>query len=408
MSTDRKLLGLLFGSQAVLSASYGAMFTVLKDFRDEYHINESGLGLIVATGFILSFVAQLTLAPLADRGHARTMMTFGVAIAALGTAGMAVGQSLAFLMGSRAIMGVGTGMAIPAIRRVIILARPNEVGSNLGRMLSIDVCGFMAGPIISAITVDRFGLSAPFWLIAGLTAAAVPWLARVTVAETDPENMPSQRFALDLLRIREVAGAIVIGLAVFLMIGAFDSLWSVVIDDLGGARWMSSVGITVFAIPLIVLGPIGGRLVERHGPFRMSSIGLVVGAGCMVAYGSLPLPMLMLAVGVVHALNDGLTITGTGVAVALVAPPERTASAQGLLGGLQTLTGGLAAISAGWSYQHFGRFPTYAAVAGAMVALVVIGSLLVGRSWHSRPADQPSDHSGDHSTAAGLVAPTAA
>ena len=307
MRSDQRLLRLLFATQAALAASYGAMFTVLKDFRDKYHIAESGLGLIVATGFILSFVAQLSLAPLADRGHARKMLVSGVLVAAIGTAGMALGRSLLFLMASRAIMGIGTGMALPALRRIVILTRPEDVGTNLGRMVSIDVCGFMAGPIISAVTVGSLGLSAPFWIIAGATAAAVPLLAAVHVDETAIEDMPEQRFALDLLRVREVAGAIVIGLAAFLMFGAFDSLWSVVIDDLGGARWMSSVGITAFALPLILLGPIGGRMVERHGPFRLSSLGLIIGATCMALYGSVPIPMLMLAVGVVHSINDGLT-----------------------------------------------------------------------------------------------------
>jgi MFS family permease len=65
----------VFGALTGLFASgYGVMFTVLDEFRDQYGISEGALGLIVAMGFLSSFVAQVTIAPLADRGHARLMI----------------------------------------------------------------------------------------------------------------------------------------------------------------------------------------------------------------------------------------------------------------------------------------------------------------------------------------------
>ncbi|HSH11380.1 MAG TPA: hypothetical protein VLA10_06300, partial [Ilumatobacter sp.] len=66
---------LLFGlTTAVMSSGYGVMFTVLDDFRDEYGIQAEWLGLIVGVGFLTSFVAQIFLAPIADRGHARNLV----------------------------------------------------------------------------------------------------------------------------------------------------------------------------------------------------------------------------------------------------------------------------------------------------------------------------------------------
>ena len=37
--------------------SYGTMFTVLDDFRDEYGVSESQLGLILAVGFLAGFIS---------------------------------------------------------------------------------------------------------------------------------------------------------------------------------------------------------------------------------------------------------------------------------------------------------------------------------------------------------------
>ena len=59
----QRLLLALFVAIAVKSSAYGVMFTMLDDYRDEYGISESFLGLIVAMGFFSSFIGQLSLAP---------------------------------------------------------------------------------------------------------------------------------------------------------------------------------------------------------------------------------------------------------------------------------------------------------------------------------------------------------
>lgn len=157
----------------------------------------------------------------------------------------------------------------------------------------------------------------------------------------------------------------------WMMIGTFDALWVVVLDDLGADEWIANIGITVFVVPLIILGERGGRLAQRLGPFRLGPIGLGIGAVAMFAYGLMPTGIAMLAVGVVHAVNDGITVSSTSVAVGLVTPEGRHASAQGLLGGAQTLMAGVAAVVAGVVYDTAGRTTAYAVC--SVVMLVLIG-----------------------------------
>jgi hypothetical protein len=88
----------------------------------------------------------------------------------------------------------------------------------------------------------------------------------------------------------------------------------------------------------------------------------------------------------VHAVNDGLTVSSNGIAVGLVVPGDRQAGAQGLLGGFQTLTAGIAAIMTGVLYEHFGRAVAYGTAAGVMVVLVAVGALFAGPAWHQRGA----------------------
>lgn len=381
MTPKNRLVLLLQCASGLSAMSYGVMFTVLDDFRDKYGITESKLGLIVGAGFITGFIANIFIAPYADKGHAKTLIRIGIALQFIGCIIMSVGASFPVLLLGRFLTGLGGGAADPALRRIIILANPHEMGNNLGRLVSAGVAGFSLGPAVSAVTVDQFGLAAPFLIVAGILAIIFVGVTRMSVTEADISDAPPQKLAFDLLRIRALTGVIVIGLALFVMIGTFDSIWSVMMDDKNAPSWVASLGITVFALPMIFIAPIGGRFTQRIGPIKASVGGLSLGVVFMTLYGTLASPYAMVAVGLCHGLVDGMTVTGGSASVALVAPRERLAAAQGLYGGLQTLMGGVAAGLAGVTYEAIQQ-RAYVACAVVMVFLIGGGLWLAKDSIH--------------------------
>ncbi len=373
----------VFGAlSAALSAGYGVLFTVVGDFRDEYGISETAIGVVIGVGFLSAFVAQVFIAPIADRGRARQLIVIGVVANVVGLLMIGFGESLAPILAGRIISGVGIGTAAPAIRRIVILADPENLGQNLGRLLSADVFGFAMGPAVSAVLVGPFGLETPFLVVAAATALLLPLTFLVSANETRESTRP--RLALDLLRSRGVAGAVVLGAAVFLMIGAFDALWDVVHEDLDTPTWMANLGITLFAVPLVILGPTGGRLAQRVGPFRIAALGLVAGAFFMFGYGRLPTGSWIFALAMAHAVTDGLTFAASGVAVAMAVPEERQAGAQGVMGAAQALVAGITAIIIGSLYEGSGRAVAYAAAAAGMILLVIVGMALAADVWVRR------------------------
>jgi MFS family permease len=371
----------------VLASGYGVMFTMLDDWRSEFGIQETGLSMIIAVGFFTSFIAQLTIAPYADRGHARKLMTIGMAANAAGALIMAFGSSLPMFLLGRFIMGVGAGIAIPAIKRIVIVSDPKNMGGNLGRGVSIEVGGFAIGPVIAALTVDSINLAAPFILIAVLITITGVIIARLNISETAIEDRTEERFAIDLLKNRAVLGSILVGIALYVMIGVYDSLWVIMMDDLKAPNWIGNAGVALFGLPWIFFGALGGRIAQKYGPLRVSAFGLGLGALYMTSYGFMTMPYLMLSVGLTQSILDSLTVTGIGIAVAQAVPPERQAGASGLLGGLQTLMGGVAALSAGTMYEHFGQKFAFTATGIAMAILVSLGCFLVGKKWLRRPVD---------------------
>jgi MFS family permease len=380
----KRLLIALFVAIAVKSSAYGVMFTMLDDYREQFGISEASLGLVIAIGFFTSFFAQITIAPMADRGRSRQLIFIGLSLAIIGNFAMAFSDSLPELLGSRFISGVGLGCALPAMRRVIIVSEPQNLGRNLGRVLSCEVGGFAAGPMLSAFLVAPFGIPAPFLVIGVALSLVTATIFAMPIPETAAEDHPTERFAIDLLRNRAIAAGVLIGVAVFFMIGTFDSLWALMMNDLDAPTWMANTGITLFVLPMVVMAPYGGRFVQRVGPFRAGGFGMLFGAACMTLYGIISVPWLLMVVFLAHTLNDGMTVTSAGVSVGMVAPPERQAGAQGLLGGVQTLTGGIAASFAGVSYEFLGRTTTFAIAGIVMASLIGMARLLAGNRWGLR------------------------
>ena len=380
----KRLLIALFVAIAVKSSAYGVMFTMLDDYREQFGISEGSLGLVIATGFFTSFFAQIAIAPMADRGRSRQLIFIGLTLAIVGNFAMAFSDSLPELLGSRFISGIGIGCALPAMRRVIIVSEPQNLGRNLGRVMSCEVGGFAAGPMLSAFLVAPFGIPAPFLVIGVALSIVTAVILTMPIPETAAEDHPTERFAIDLLRNRAIAAGVLIGVAVFFMIGTFDSLWVLMMNDLDASTWMANTGITLFILPMVVMAPYGGRFVQRVGPFRAGGFGMLFGAACMTLYGIISVPWLLMVVFFAHTLNDGMTVTSACVSVGMVAPPERQAGAQGLLGGVQTLTGGIAASFAGVSYEFLGRTTTFAIAGIVMASLIGVARLLAGNRWGLR------------------------
>lgn len=369
---------------AALAAGYGVLFTIVADFRDEYDISETAIGFVIGIGFIAGFLSQIALAPLADRGHAKKLVFIGVLVNVAGLLLMALSTTLTPILIGRFVSGIGIGAASPAVKRIVILADPDNLGQNMGRLFAADVFGFATGPAISAILVGPFGIPAPFIVVAAITLILLPIVARVPVQESVEQS--EHRFALDLLRIRPFAGAVILGAVAFAMIGAFDALWDVVHKDLGTTDWIANLGITLFGLPLIFLGPPGGRLAQTFGPFKLSSIGLLFASGIMCLYGFLPSGGLIFTVAMVHAVSDGLTISSAGVAVGMVVPADRQAGAHGVVGAAQAVSAGVMAAVTGALYEAYGQTTAYMVAAAVMLVMTLTGLWLARSAWDiSRP-----------------------
>jgi len=359
---------------AAMSLGYGSIYTLLADLRDRFGFTGTQLGLVVAAGFFAGFGAQLFLGRFADRGHVALMVRGGIAMSVLAMLASAVAtQFWAFLL-ARLLLGAGSGMVGPAIRRLVITRDPEHVGANLGRLAAFDVSGFVLGPLIAAVAAEALGIRAPFWLLAVVLTGVLLLTLRIDLAAGPVTT--ERRVIRELFAIPAMRATLSVAVAFYVTVGMFEAIWAVLLRDKGAETWVIGLTLSLFTVPMIFLAPIGGRTAQRRGPMRVVTVSLSIAAVCTFSYGVLPSLWMLLGMSVVHALADSFTMPSNQVAAALAGPPEQASSAQGLLGATGLATAGITGLVAGGLYEEWGRLAVTTAASAVMVVFIVVAHLL--------------------------------
>ncbi len=372
---------LLFLLTALMSLGYGSVFTLLADIRDKFGFTDGQVGLIAFAGLFTGVLSQLFLARYSDRGYAVIMMRVGIATAAFGMLWMVFATSLWQWIAARLLLGLGSGMVGPAIRRVIIARDPQRVGANLGRQTAFDVAGFVLGPALAAGLAQLFGLRAPFIVLTVVYVLAVFLVGKVTTAEDAAASEISTAKRFSLIRLPAMQSALFAAIAFYLTIGMFEALWSILLRDEGAETWLIGVTLSLFTIPMIVFAPKGGALAQRIGPIRVVTVSITVAAIATCLYGFVPLWFLIVISGF-HAIADAYTMPANQVAVAVSTPPDQLAAGQGLLGATGLAIAAASALIGSAVYDVYGRGSIFAGT--AVLMMVCLG--LARWRWNAQPA----------------------
>jgi MFS family permease len=367
---------ILFG----MSAGLGSIIVLLAELRDQLGFSETGIGLAVGSGFGAAFVACLVMAPHADRGRAPAMLRAGLALAVAGMVLLAVGQELWHYVAGRIVFGFALGTAGPAARRTVIVADPANLGRNIGRLGAWDVGGFVAGPVIAAGLTAVGGFRFTFWAMALALSLLLPVAFR---AQPDVAAQDQERLGLrGLLRIRRLIGAFFMVAAYFVFIGAFEAVWILEMDTRGASRAVLGVALTVGALPIALLSPLGGILAQRYGARRWAVGSLGIITLMVIFWGIVPGVVGLIALTVATSVVEGFGFPSTPMLVAAAVPEDRQATAQGLMAAVEVATGAVAAIAIAIVYDAHGDAVAWRTTAVTMAILLSIGAIL------TRPEDR--------------------
>jgi len=354
-----------------MAAGLASVVTLLAEFRNNLGFSEFSIGASVAGGLGAGFIAALTLGPQADRGRAPLMLRSGLLLGFAGLIVMAVATDFWLFMLGRVLMGLAFGVAQPATRRTVIVADPQNLGRNVGRLGAFDVAGFVVGPAAAAVLNAVGGFRTPFWVMAVFLALLIPtaWRAQSDTAAKDVTRQPLS----DLLKNRQLLGACSVVSAYFVFIGAFESVWILEMDNRGASQWQIGVTVTCIALPIAVLAPWGGTLAQRYGSRKWAIAMVGTCAAFSVLFGLLPGLLALILLTTACGFAEGIGFPSGTMLVSSSVPENRQAAAQGLASAIEVGAAAIAALGLAAVYASAGNTAAWLTASTSMVILLAVG-----------------------------------
>jgi MFS family permease len=359
-----------------ISGSFMVVFPLLPALQERAHISTAQLGLIATAGFVAALVAQVAIAPHADRGRERLVINGAIIVMAVSTLVYAFGDSIAWFVAGRIGAGLAYGAFTPAAIGLIVRHFPDAQGQRIGRLQSLELAGMAVGPLLAVLGKVSIGVAPTLVGASALTlvVASPALLAHIAhapgvVGSAAPAH-PSFFGGFRLLRHRSVMAAAFIVTAFYIPIGAYDALFPRFLTDIGSSDWMIGLALTAFAVPSVFLATWAGRQVDRLGPFRAAARGGAANIAVVLSYGLVRIPMIVVVIGLFE--SGGQTVVGAAGAAAMgwAVPGRRAATAQGLGQATGTIAAAVVAAVAAPLYAFGGPtalfFTTAALTAGAL------------------------------------------
>jgi DHA1 family multidrug resistance protein-like MFS transporter len=397
----------LLVAEFILWIGFGALLPVMPLYFTSFGVDIALLGVVVAAWPATRLVAEPVFGWIADRTPRVPLMVAGLLIsgAGVGLALLWTGPLPFFLL--RAVAGLGTAIYDPAARGFLTDATPGDRrGEAFGLYGAAQMGGLLLGPAFGGIGASLFGGIAfvfGFSAVASALAAiaiglrvhdrrgAVGHHARATALGEFPAEPAASAAAAaqDLLsdhehgfgppptslRNRLLVTAIVFNIGGWFAGGMYEVAWSLFLADRGAGVQLIGLTFAVFAIPVLFLSPLAGRLVDRRGPLGFMVAGALAATLMMGLYPFIPDPRWAVPMIAVEGAGFALQNPAIYAVVAAGTPVGRSSTAQGIFGAFGTLATILASISAGYLASVNLSYPFW--LGAAISAVVVVVAVLV-------------------------------
>jgi EmrB/QacA subfamily drug resistance transporter len=431
--------------------------TALNAIRQNLHASLATLEW-TANAYSLSFaVLLLTGAALGDRFGRRRMFIVGLSVFSLASAACALAPDTGTLIAARAVQGAGSALVMPLAVALLTSAFPPEKrGTALGIFTALTGLAVVGGPLVGGAVTEGISWQWIFWINVPIGAVLIP-LALVRTSESDVSPVRPDVPGLALISAgmfglvwglvradtagwgsAEVVGALAAGavltavfavwetrarepmlptrlfadrtftsgnIAMFLHTGALFSsvffLAQYLQISLGYSPLGAGLRFLPWTLPLFVIAPIAGRVLDRIGSRLLLPLGL------LLQFAGLGWVALTAASGHSYASAvPALVIAGIGASMAIpagqnavmnAAPRDAIGKASGVYNTARQLGGafGIAILAAVFaakgSYASAGDFRAgFAPALGVAAGLSALGAIAALLMRRRQPAGAPS------------------
>jgi PPP family 3-phenylpropionic acid transporter len=342
-------------------------------------LDPQAIGVVMAAGLMLRLWANPIVGRLADRRGARRAILIGLCWASFGVTGLyLLADGFWPILAVTLLASLVVPPQVSLTENTGVLAAYQR-GYDYGRVRLWGSVAFVGATMLAGAMLPEYGPAVVLWLMLAFMGAAVAlsWL----LPEVRSPSAASRKGAVRLFLRSPV---FVLFLASTSLVNASHGLYYA----FGALHWQAA-GIDHFwigtlwsegVVAEIVLFAFSGRVVAAIGPARMIMLAALAGVLRWTLTGLTDSLGLLLVVQVLHAVTFGFCHLGAMHFVARAAPPDLSATAQGLYAATGTaLVTALVTAAAGPAYARFGA-DAYFAMAG-LCALAAIAALMLLRRW---------------------------
>lgn len=364
---------------------------------DEAGASESIMTLLLASFAAAMFIGSPILGRISDYIGRRRVFLAAIFFSVVGHVWFALTTDIGQMFGARILAGFASG-SLGVIQAIITdTTSPAERARSMGLLGAFVGFGFVTGPVIGGLLSGYGGAvhTMPFLFAAGLAAIGFV-IAVFFVPESKQGSVPRRHSLWRRFLILRASGALMFGLAVFLLNLAFaqvEASFTLVLKDVFSytSRQTGYVFTWVGVVIIVVQGGLIAPLAQR-----LTELGTAVTGGVFLVFGQL-LTMLMVAMVVGFFMPQfwAMMVCTTLVCIgfALCNPTLSSAASQrihkneiggtmGIIQGLGSLGQVLGLLVSGPFYEVGGGVLTFGFGGGVSLMLVLVLAVMIMADMH--------------------------
>jgi MFS transporter, DHA2 family, methylenomycin A resistance protein len=258
----------------------GTLITVaLPSVARSLRVSNGSTAIVLSAYFVAYALALLPGGSLVDRFDARRLALLGLGLFAIGAAAGAVAPTIAVLVVTRVLQGIGAGLVSPAALAGAVSGFPPERrGGALGIWGASAGISNLLGPVLGGVLTVAFGWRADWWALVPLALLAAAGIIRFL-----PPTVHGEDTSHPVLNAVVVNASLVAALTFAVMIGSFYLAEQYLQRAAGFSALGASAVLVVVALLVGAAAPVAGKLVDEYGErlpavagFLAAALGLLI------------------------------------------------------------------------------------------------------------------------------------